>query len=129
MEDAVRWVILTIIFVFDPLAVLLLIAANMSLHKPKSIKTAVNVNNVDDEWNEIKVETDESQPEFFIQNEDPENTVEWSEELEPDKEKRKRKKSVANTSSNYGSITDISKEKNEKALRENGTFGNVNKKD
>jgi hypothetical protein len=129
MEDAVRWVILTIIFVFDPLAVLLLIAANMSLHKPKSIKTAVNVNNVDDEWNEIKVETDESQPEFFIQNEDPENTIEWSEELEPDKEKRKRKKSVANTSSNYGSITDIRKEKNEKALRENGTFGNVNKKD
>jgi hypothetical protein len=59
----------------------------------------------------------------------PENTIEWSEELEPDKEKRKRKKSVANTSSNYGSITDIRKEKNEKALRENGTFGNVNKKD
>jgi len=31
LEEAVRWVIITIIFVFDPLAVLLLIAANMSL--------------------------------------------------------------------------------------------------
>ena len=30
LERAVRWVIITIIFVFDPLAVLLLIAANMS---------------------------------------------------------------------------------------------------
>ena len=29
LEDAVRWVIIIIIFVFDPLAVLLLIAANM----------------------------------------------------------------------------------------------------
>ena len=29
LEDAVRWVILIIIFVFDPLAVLLLIAANI----------------------------------------------------------------------------------------------------
>lgn len=31
LEEAVRWVIITIIFVFDPLAVLLLIAANFSL--------------------------------------------------------------------------------------------------
>ncbi len=31
LEEAVRWVIIVIIFVFDPLAVLLLIAANMSL--------------------------------------------------------------------------------------------------
>ena len=31
LEAAVRWVIIIIIFVFDPLAVLLLIAANMSL--------------------------------------------------------------------------------------------------
>ena len=33
MERAVRWVIITIIFVFDPLAVLLLIAANFSLKR------------------------------------------------------------------------------------------------
>ena len=31
LEEAVRWVIIVIIFVFDPLAVLLLIAANMSI--------------------------------------------------------------------------------------------------
>lgn len=31
LEDAVRWVIIAIIFVFDPLAILLLIAAQMSL--------------------------------------------------------------------------------------------------
>ncbi len=31
LEQAVRWVIITIIFVFDPLAVCLLVAANMSL--------------------------------------------------------------------------------------------------
>ena len=31
LEEAVRWVIITIIFVFDPLAVCLLVAANMSL--------------------------------------------------------------------------------------------------
>ena len=33
LEAAVRWVIIVIIFVFDPLAVLLLIAANMDLRK------------------------------------------------------------------------------------------------
>ena len=33
LEEAVRWVIITIIFVFDPLAVLLLIAANISLRQ------------------------------------------------------------------------------------------------
>ena len=33
LEAAVRWVIITIIFVFDPLAVLLLIAANFSLRR------------------------------------------------------------------------------------------------
>ena len=33
LEDAVRWVIITIIFVFDPLAVLLVIAGNMTLKR------------------------------------------------------------------------------------------------
>jgi hypothetical protein len=42
LERAVRWVIITIIFVFDPLAILLVIAANMTIRdefekrKPKS---------------------------------------------------------------------------------------------
>ena len=31
LERAVRWIIITIIFVFDPLAVLLIVAANMTL--------------------------------------------------------------------------------------------------
>jgi len=117
IEDAVRWVILTIIFVFDPLAILLLIAANISLSKPKMMRTAVNVKELDQEWTEINVETEGSEPEFVIKNKDSENTVEWSEELEPDKEVRKEKKIrktrkrklVANT--DYGSITDIRKKK------------------
>jgi hypothetical protein len=58
IDDAVRWVIITIIFVFDPLAVLLIIAANISLSKPKTLRKAVNVHKVDDEWQEIDVETD-----------------------------------------------------------------------
>lgn len=35
LEKAVRWVIITLIFVFDPLAILLLIAANISLNATK----------------------------------------------------------------------------------------------
>ena len=44
LEEAVRWVIIIIISVFDPLAVLLLIAANMGFKKyknstkPKTVK-------------------------------------------------------------------------------------------
>jgi hypothetical protein len=51
-DEAVRWVILLIVFVFDPLAVLLLIAANMTLIKPKPIRkiNAAVVNNIDGEW-------------------------------------------------------------------------------
>ena len=33
LDDVVRWVIVAIVFVFDPLAVLLVIAANISLDK------------------------------------------------------------------------------------------------
>lgn len=39
LERAVRWVILMIVFVFDPLAVLLLIAANWNLKHHERIKT------------------------------------------------------------------------------------------
>ena len=56
--DAVRWVIISIIFVFDPLAILLLIAGNMTITKPKSIKQAVNV---DDNWKSFIVEEDETE--------------------------------------------------------------------
>lgn len=82
LEDAVRWVIITIIFVFDPLAIGLLIAANSSLNKPRAIKTAVNVA---DGWKDFSVEqTDEFS--FKIKDEivqAPENTVEVNEEWKP----------------------------------------------
>lgn len=42
LNKAVRWVILTLIFVFDPLAILLLIAANISL---KNQKITIDPNN------------------------------------------------------------------------------------
>lgn len=75
LEDAVRWVIITIVFVFDPLAVLLLIAANIGLHKPKPLQKAVNV---DDNWNDVFVEEKEEFtfeiPDEIVQQ--PENTVE-----------------------------------------------------
>ena len=61
LGDAVRYVILIIIFVFDPLAVLLLIAANISIkdQKPKlTTKKVVSVN-VDSEWVEEDVEFEE----------------------------------------------------------------------
>lgn len=40
-DEAVRWVIIVLIFVFDPLAVLLLIAANISLRTHKESKAQV----------------------------------------------------------------------------------------
>jgi len=100
LESAVRWVIILIIFVFDPLAILLLIAANISLSKPKMMRTAVNVKELNEEWTEINVETEtpqtEPEPEIVIENENPENTVSFEiieEETpveEPVKPKRKR---------------------------------------
>ena len=123
LEEAVRWVIITIIFVFDPLAVLLIICANMTLSKPKKIKTAVNVA---DDWNDIEVETDEEPEEEIISVDeiDPEATVEiinleeeptedWHEDLYEDKKLEDRFKSIKSKRT----------EQNAKALKENGTFG------
>ena len=123
LEEAVRWVIITIIFVFDPLAVLLIICANMTLSKPKKIKTAVNVA---DDWKDIEVETDEEPEEEIISVDeiDPEATVEiidleekttedWHEDLYEDKELEDRFKSIKSKRT----------EQNAKALKENGTFG------
>jgi hypothetical protein len=65
-DEAVRWVILLIVFVFDPLAVLLLIAANMTLSvpkKPKKTIEAATVSTMDDDWNFVEVEV-ESDPAF-----------------------------------------------------------------
>jgi len=49
LDKAVRLVILLIIVVFDPLAVLLLIAANMSMRKPESPKPAVKETEMQEE--------------------------------------------------------------------------------
>ena len=58
LDRAVRWVIITIIFVFDPLAVLLLIAANISLRKPKKLRKAVNVKEIEEDSEDIEVEVE-----------------------------------------------------------------------
>jgi hypothetical protein len=61
LNSAVRIVILIIIFVFDPLAVLLLVAANMSLRDTyKKVTTRKVAAVVDEEWIEEEVEIDEN---------------------------------------------------------------------
>ena len=66
-DEAVRWVILLIVFVFDPLAVLLLIAANMTLSKPKQPTKkieAATVSEINDDWTssyvEVEIDSDAS---------------------------------------------------------------------
>ena len=60
LEKAVRWIIITIIFVFDPLAVLLIVAANMTLkeavNKPKKVTITKAADATKKEWYEIKLE-------------------------------------------------------------------------
>ena len=61
LDSAVRIVILIIIFVFDPLAVLLLVAANMSLRdNRRKVSTKKIAAVVDEEWIEEEVEVDEN---------------------------------------------------------------------
>ena len=77
LEEAVRWIIILLIFVFDPLAVVLVIAANISLRDYRrerkmstktvtvmpdlSDKTIIDSDNVeeysDDEGNDFKILT------------------------------------------------------------------------
>tara|TARA_Y100001973_G_C5188776_1_gene329548 strand:+ start:876 stop:1913 length:1038 start_codon:yes stop_codon:yes gene_type:complete len=132
LEEAVRWVIITIIFVFDPLAVLLIICANMSLTKPKKMRTAVNVA---DDWKDVEVETDEEET-FSIKDIPPDATVEvtdlgkinlsdeleeeWHEDLYKDKELEDKFKSLK-------SKKDKRTEQNAEALQKNGTFGPTEK--
>jgi len=70
LDEAVRWVILLIVFVFDPLAVLLLIAANMNLTQPKPTKKieAATVGEIDMPWSTIEVE---------IEEEDDTSMIDW----------------------------------------------------
>jgi len=61
LNSAVRIVILIIIFVFDPLAVLLLVAANMSLRdNSRKVTTKKVAAVVDEEWIEEEIEVDEN---------------------------------------------------------------------
>ncbi len=66
LDRAVRWIIITIIFVFDPLAVLLIVAANMTLReamsKPKKMKITKAADATKEEWTEIKLEEETKEP-------------------------------------------------------------------
>ena len=62
LDRAVRWIIITIIFVFDPLAVLLIVAANMTfkeiMSRPKKVKITKAADATKKEWSEIKLQED-----------------------------------------------------------------------
>lgn len=64
LDEAVRWVILLIVFVFDPLAVLLLIAANMNLAPAKPVKPvkkieAASMGDINTPWTTVELEVEE----------------------------------------------------------------------
>ena len=61
LDEAVRWVILLIVFVFDPLAVLLLVAANMTLSQPRPTRKieAATVSEIDMPWTTVEVEIED----------------------------------------------------------------------
>lgn len=61
LDEAVRWVILLIVFVFDPLAVLLLVAANMTLSQPRPTRKieAATVGEIDMPWPTVEVEIED----------------------------------------------------------------------
>ena len=93
LEEAVRWVILTIIFVFDPLAVMLLIAAQYTFEwnrKPKVKKSEpvqeepvyedVDQQLIDDEFKDSDIEE-------LLEKADPEVLQEVADELEKEVDK------------------------------------------
>jgi hypothetical protein len=92
-SKAVRWVILLLIVVFDPLAVLLLIAANQSLMRRFPVKApkpdeVIDLEKPDEEdvtlkWNEMMAKTDEA-----IKREQAEKRLkDWQDKLETFNEK------------------------------------------
>ena len=66
-DEAVRWVIIILIFVFDPLAVLLLIAANISLRSRKEDKEQVKED--EKEQLEVKLQREKTKNERFRKRE------------------------------------------------------------
>ena len=88
LERAVRWIIITIIFVFDPLAVFLIVAANMTLkeamNKPKKVKITKAADATKKEWSEIKLEQevktkDEKVPDGYVKT----NHVGYKKKISP----------------------------------------------
>ena len=88
LERAVRWIFITIIFVFDPLAVLLIVAANMTLkeamNKPKKVKITKAADATKKEWSEIKLEQevktkDEKVPDGYVKT----NHVGYKKKISP----------------------------------------------
>ena len=127
LEAAVRWVIIIIIFVFDPLAVLLLIAANMSLvrrfgrgiekqYDPELVKKYSNVDaqkKNDEEMDDLKkrheVELDEFREKLSQTEKELQEQLEYQEQVA----KEKPDKMVINIdeSVNVKSDDDIKKKK------------------
>ena len=88
LEEAVRWVIVTIIFVFDPLAVLLLIASQYSFEMRDS--KPVSTEDLDDIWDNAEI-----QPPREITPEKV-DTLPIKEVALPKKKKIARKKKIVN---------------------------------
>ena len=88
LDRAVRWIIITIIFVFDPLAVLLIVAANMTfkeiMSRPKKVKITKAADATKKEWSEIKLEQevktkDEEVPDGYVKT----NHVGYKKKISP----------------------------------------------
>jgi len=97
LEEAVRWVILTIIFVFDPLAVMLLIAAQYTFEwnrKPRAKKPEPVVEPIEEEQTGVtddgsidEVEASDADIEQLLEKADPEVLEEVAKELEKEVDK------------------------------------------
>ena len=82
LEEAVRYVILTIIFVFDPLAVLLIIAANISLNQTRKPKKMVEVVDATKEWSTVEAEAEDRGDVFAEDIEDEVHEIEKKDKYE-----------------------------------------------
>jgi len=83
LEDAVRWVIITIIFVFDPLAVLLLIASQYTFEWRRNDK--LQLSNKDDDPEPIEEDPNDSEEERQYEDVDQETLdKEFEHEIQDD---------------------------------------------
>ena len=82
LEEAVRYVILTIIFVFDPLAVLLIIAANISINQTRKPKKMVEVVDATKDWSTVEAETEDRGDVFVEDIEDEVHDIEKKDKYE-----------------------------------------------